>query len=46
MIAAAWLLDRAKRVPNLFVKVTEVEEADTALESAPAGRSAVTPAGH
>jgi hypothetical protein len=36
MIAAAWLLDRAERVPNLFVKVTEVEEADTALDRAPA----------
>jgi hypothetical protein len=39
------VLDRAERVPNLFVKVTEVEEADTALESAPADRSAVAPAG-
>src|SRR4051795_12535196 len=46
MIAAAWLLDRAGRVPNLFVKVTEIEEADTVLESAPADRSAVAPAGH
>ena len=45
MIAVAWLLDRAERVPNLFVKVTEVEEADTALESAPADRSARAPAG-
>src|SRR5438067_9451988 len=32
MIGAAWLLDRAKRVPNLFVKVTEVEESETASE--------------
>ncbi|WFU72028.1 OpgC domain-containing protein [Bradyrhizobium sp. CB2312] len=40
MIGAAWLLDRAGRVPNLFVKVTEVEEADIDLDRA----SAATPA--
>jgi hypothetical protein len=45
MIAAAWLLDRAERVPNLFVRVTEVDEADTALDSAPAA-TAAAPAGH
>jgi hypothetical protein len=36
MIGAAWLLDRAERVPNLFVKVTEVDEPEPAVESAPA----------
>ena len=26
MVAAAWLLDRAERVPSLFVKVTDVDD--------------------
>ncbi|QOZ79638.1 OpgC domain-containing protein [Bradyrhizobium sp. CCBAU 53351] len=46
MIGAAWLLDRAKRVPNLFVKVTEVEEDEAALDSAPATTTAAAPAAH
>jgi hypothetical protein len=44
MVGAAWLLDRAERVPNLFVKVTDVEEA--AIESDPAAIVTVLPAGH
>ena len=46
MIGAAWLLDRAERVPNLFVKVEEVEEPETALEGAPAATAAAAPAAH
>ncbi|MFK4608610.1 heme exporter protein D [Bradyrhizobium diazoefficiens] len=38
MIGAAWLLDRAERVPSLFVKVTEVEDPEP--ESAPAAAGA------
>jgi hypothetical protein len=46
MIAAAWLLDRARRVPELFVRVTETEEADeTAAETAATTVAAVGPAG-
>jgi hypothetical protein len=43
MIGAAWLLDRAERVPNLFVKVTEVEEPETAVEITPAAAATVAP---
>jgi len=32
MVAAAWLLDRAAKVPNLFVEATEFEAAKTAIE--------------
>jgi hypothetical protein len=32
MVAAAWLLDRAARVPNLFVDAAEFEEAKAAVE--------------
>jgi hypothetical protein len=46
MIGAAWLLDRAGRVPNLFVKVTEVDEPEPAVEGAPAAVVAAAPAGH
>lgn len=44
MVGAAWLLDRAKRVPNLFVKVTEAEDTEAAVESAPAATAAAAPA--
>ena len=41
MIVVAWLLDRAERVPNLFVKVSEVEEPQTAaVEIVPAATAA------
>jgi hypothetical protein len=43
MIGAAWLLDRAERVPNLFVKETEVEEPETAVEITPAAAATVAP---
>ena len=46
MVGAAWLLGRAEQVPNLFVKVTEIEEADTALDNLPATTAAATPAAH
>ena len=42
MIGAAWLLGRTERVPNLFVKVTEVEDPEPEVEGAPA--TAATPA--
>src|SRR6267154_990547 len=32
MVAAAWLLDRAAKVPNLFVEAAELEAAKTATE--------------
>jgi OpgC protein len=32
MVAAAWLLDRAARVPNLFVETAEFEAARAAIE--------------
>jgi hypothetical protein len=32
MVAAAWLLDRAAKVPNLFVEATEFEAAKAAIE--------------
>jgi hypothetical protein len=32
MIGVAWLLDRAERIPNLFVDVLEVEEPEPALD--------------
>jgi hypothetical protein len=32
MVAAAWLLDRAAKVPNLFVETTEFEAAKAATE--------------
>jgi hypothetical protein len=32
MVALAWLLDRAAKVPNLFVEATEFEAAKTAIE--------------
>jgi hypothetical protein len=32
MVAAAWLLDRAAKVPNLFIEATEFEAAKTAIE--------------
>jgi hypothetical protein len=36
MFGAAWLLDRAERVPSLFVKVTDVDdEREAAAEGAP-----------
>jgi hypothetical protein len=38
MIGAAWLLDRAERVPNLFVKVSEAEGPEAATDIAPASR--------
>jgi hypothetical protein len=40
MIGVAWLLDRAERVPNLFVKVSEVEEPLPAAEFVPAATAA------
>jgi hypothetical protein len=33
MIGAAWILDRASRVPDLFVQVLETEEAGAAVEA-------------
>jgi hypothetical protein len=33
MIAAAWILDRAEKVPNLFVDAAELEPAKGAIES-------------
>jgi hypothetical protein len=33
MIAIAWVLDRAAKVPNLFVDAAEIEDRKTALES-------------
>jgi hypothetical protein len=44
MVGAAWLLDRAERVPNLFVKVSEVEEPETAAEIAPVTAATTAPA--
>jgi hypothetical protein len=32
MVAIAWVLDRAAKVPNLFVDATEIDDAKTALE--------------
>jgi hypothetical protein len=32
MVGAAWLLDRAEKVPNLFVEVAELEPAKEAIE--------------
>jgi hypothetical protein len=46
MIGAAWLLARAKRVPNLFVKVTEVEEDEAALDNSAPATTAAAPAAH
>ena len=46
MIGAAWLLHRAERVPNLFVKVSEVEEQEAAPDSTPAATVAAAPAAH
>ena len=43
MVGAAWLLDRAERVPNLFVKVTEAEEPEM-VESAQAATAGAAPA--
>ncbi len=43
MIAAAWVLDRASRVPDLFVNVREVEEAEPVLTGAQM-RAATAPA--
>jgi hypothetical protein len=45
MIAAAWVLDRAEQVPNLFVKVTDVDEPGAASDAA-AANITVLPAGH
>jgi hypothetical protein len=33
MVAAAWLLDRAEKVPNLFVATAEFEAATPAIEA-------------
>ena len=33
MVAAAWLMDRVEKVPNLFVPPSEFEEAKAAIES-------------
>jgi hypothetical protein len=33
MVAIAWVLDRADKVPDLFVDATEIEDRKTALES-------------
>jgi hypothetical protein len=47
MVGAAWLLDRAGRVPSLFVKVTEVDdEPEPAAEGAPGKVIAATPVSH
>ncbi|MDN3277821.1 OpgC domain-containing protein [Frankia sp. RB7] len=44
MVGAAWLLDRAERVPSLFVKVTDVDdEAEHAAEGAPVKIIAAAP---
>ena len=43
MVGAAWVLDRASRVPDLFVRVTEVEEAEPVLETAHVGTVAAVP---
>ncbi|TQF40065.1 membrane protein [Bradyrhizobium sp. UNPF46] len=43
MTGAAWLLDRVKRVPDLFVKVTDDEDAGTATEDAAASAGACCP---
>ncbi|GLR87353.1 OpgC domain-containing protein [Bradyrhizobium iriomotense] len=43
-IGAAWVLDRAAKVPDLFVDVIEVEEPEPALEVAKAGTVAAAPA--
>jgi hypothetical protein len=44
-IGAAWLFDRARKVPELFVKVTEVEEPDEVTpDSTPAATAAMAPA--
>jgi hypothetical protein len=44
MVAAAWLLDRAAKVPNLFVAANEFEAAEAAIElvkpATPAGSAA------
>jgi hypothetical protein len=32
MVGLAWLLDRAAKVPSLFVEVSEVEEPKAAME--------------
>jgi len=32
MVAAAWLLDRAAKVPNLFVEASEFEAANAKIE--------------
>jgi hypothetical protein len=46
MIGAAWVLDRAEGVPNLFVKVTDVEDSGSEAASASAPTVIVVPAGH
>lgn len=43
MVGVAWVLDRASRVPDLFVRVTEVEEAEPVLETSHAGTVAAVP---
>ncbi|MDE2379786.1 OpgC domain-containing protein [Bradyrhizobium sp.] len=40
MIAIAWALDRASRVPDLFVKVVETEETEPAIEAGLASAAA------
>jgi hypothetical protein len=45
MIAAAWLLDRADKVPNLFVDVLEVEEPEPVLDDSKTATVAAAGAG-
>jgi hypothetical protein len=44
MIGVAWVLDRAKRVPNLFVDVLEVDEEEEAVPGD--GKAAAAAAAH
>jgi len=41
MVGVAWLLDRASKVPDLFVHVVETEETESAIEAGLAGAAAV-----
>jgi hypothetical protein len=44
MVGVAWLLDRAERVPSLFVKVTDVDDQpESAAEGAPVKIIAAAP---
>jgi hypothetical protein len=43
-VAAAWVLDRTAKVPDLFVNVLETEESEPALEGSKAEAVAVAPA--